>query len=127
MSDAAPRVLVVDDEPVMRQILIAVLGKLGCDVVAEADTDQAAMTAFKTTSPDFTLLDINLGDSNGLDVLRRIKGIARDARVVMLTATDDTTVAEHCLVNGAQGYIVKGDGADALEAAIAHQLKLSAT
>lgn len=123
MSDKPVRVLVIEDDVLMRDIVVAVLGKLGCDVVGEAGSGSEAVQVFRAHRPDITFLDINLGGSNGLDVLRRIRRIAADARVVMLTASDDTTVAEHCLVNGAQGYIVKGDAGQSLQDAISAHLE----
>lgn len=128
MADSAesrkPRVIVVDDEPVMRQLVSRIAESLGCDVVAMAEDDAGAMRAFKAHKPDLTFLDIKLGRSNGLDVLKRISGIAPDAAVVMLTAMEDPTVAEHCLTQGAQGYVVKGGGPDGIEKAVAEQLRL---
>jgi len=118
------RVLVVDDEPVMCALISTVLKTLGCEVVAEAEDDKSAMQAFKAHKPDITFLDIKLGHTNGLDVLKRIVGIAPAARVVMLTGMEDPTVAEHCLLHGAQGYIVKGGGSDHMKDAMEQQLKL---
>lgn len=110
MSDAVKscRILVVDDEPMMRAVLKMVLEAIGCEVVAEAGDGKEAFAQFKETAPDLTLLDIEMPVKNGIDALSDIRTADGSARVVMLTGNDNTNIAEACIANGAADYIRKG-------------------
>jgi two-component system, chemotaxis family, chemotaxis protein CheY len=117
------RILIVDDEPMMRAVLKMVLEAIGCEVVAQAGDGKEAFVQFKETTPDLTLLDIEMPVKNGVDALSDIRNIDSSARVVMLTANDNTNVAEACIANGAADYIRKGQTPEELMALL--QTKLS--
>ncbi|MBT3700961.1 MAG: response regulator transcription factor [Alphaproteobacteria bacterium] len=125
MSDTQKscRILIVDDEPMMRAVLKMVLEAIGCEVVAQAGDGKEAFVQFKETTPDLTLLDIEMPVKNGVDALSDIRNIDSSARVVMLTANDNTNVAEACIANGAADYIRKGQTPEELMALL--QTKLS--
>ena len=78
-------VLVVDDETLIRQSLQAVLIDEGFEVTA-AGSLADAWAAFEKDRPDIVLLDLVLGDGNGLDLLRRIKGQGAPVKVVVISA-----------------------------------------
>ena len=101
-------VLIVDDEPMMRAVLRMVLEGIGANVVGEASNGVEAIDEFVDTSPALTLLDIEMPVKNGFDALSEIKQKDSKARVIMLTANDDTSIAEACIANGAIDYILKG-------------------
>ena len=69
---AFTRILVVEDEPVFRSIVVRNLRARGCEV-EEADTTAAALASLQSTLPDLILLDINLPDRSGWDVLRHLQ------------------------------------------------------
>ena len=125
MSDTQKscRILIVDDEPMMRAVLKMVLEAIGCEDVAQAGDGKEAFVQFKETTPDLTLLDIEMPVKNGVDALSDIRNIDSSARVVMLTANDNTNVAEACIANGAADYIRKGQTPEELMALL--QTKLS--
>ena len=127
MPERSPKVLVVDDDELVRRLIGALLKDLGCDVIGEEAEGEAALETFNAQQPDLTLLDIDMPGVNGLEVLQCIQVLAPGAAVVMLTAMSDTAVAEHCLVNGAQGYIRKGIDPESLRQEIAEQLELLTT
>lgn len=114
VENTPPRVLIVDDDILIRALLVSLLKKLGVEIVGEAANGREAIVAYSNLNPDLTLLDIQMPIKNGVDTLREIKRIDRHAEVVMLTANDDTAVAESCINSGARTYIKKGVGPDEL-------------
>ena len=100
------KILVVDDERMIRWTLTEALSSWGYAPI-EADTVKASLATFDAEQPSVTLLDINLPDGSGLDVLSEIKRRKPDAVVVMITANvlvDDTIAA---LRGGAYDFIGK--------------------
>lgn len=103
MSD--PRVLVVDDEPMVREVLARYLEKEGFAVDTAADGEQAIET-FGAVRPDLVLLDLMLPRVDGLEVLRRVRALAPTA-VIMLTAKGEETDRVVGLELGADDYVTK--------------------
>jgi DNA-binding NtrC family response regulator len=111
------KVLVVDDEKMIRWSLGEALRGWGFEPV-EAETAAAALSAFDAESPAAILLDINLPDASGIDVLRRIRQRQPDAVVIMITANvlvDETIAA---LRGGAYDFIGKPINLEELHVAI---------
>src|SRR5262245_66624135 len=79
------KVLIVDDEPTVRWVLAEALRGWGYEAV-EAETGAATLTALGAQQPMAVLLDINLPDSSGLDLLREIKRRMPQVAVIMITA-----------------------------------------
>jgi len=102
----------------MRKLLGKLISVMGSTVVGEAESGSEGVSLFKTQNPDVTLMDINMPGKNGVEALREIIKSNPSAAVVMLTAMDDTVVAESCLHQGAIGYIQKGTDMVALQAAL---------
>lgn len=112
-----PKVLVVDDEKMIRWSLGEALRGWGFEPV-EADTAGAALTAFDAEPPAAILLDINLPDASGIDVLRRIRQRQSDSVVIMITANvlvDETIAA---LRGGAYDFIGKPINLEELHVAL---------
>jgi len=108
---------VVDDEKMIRWSLGEALRGWGFEPV-EAETVSAALAAFESESPSAVLLDINLPDGSGLDVLRKIRQSQQDAVVIMITANvlvDETIAA---LRGGAYDFIGKPINLEELQVAI---------
>ena len=103
MSDA--RVLVVDDEPMVREVLARYLEKEGFAVEEAADGEQA-LARFEAAVPDLVLLDLMLPRVDGLEVFRRIREGASTA-VIMLTAKGEETDRIVGLELGADDYVTK--------------------
>jgi two-component system response regulator ResD len=103
--DGQGKVLVVDDEPIVREVLSRYLQREGFDVDAVEDGEQA-LAAFAEGRPDLVLLDLMLPRVDGLEVFRRIR--ARDGTpVIMLTAKGEETDRVVGLQLGADDYVVK--------------------
>jgi two-component system, NtrC family, response regulator AtoC len=117
LKDNKPKILVVDDEKLIRWSLSEALRGWGFEPI-EAETVSAALAAFEADTPAAVLLDINLPDGSGLDVLRKIRHRQQDAVVIMITADVlvDQTIA--ALRGGAYDFIGKPINLDELQVAI---------
>ena len=98
-------VLVVDDDPHIRQLLVFALGKAGLDTVEAAD-GEAALAAVAEHEPDLVVLDINMPRMDGLEVCRRIRG-SGDLPVLFLSSRDDEIDRVVGIELGADDYVVK--------------------
>ncbi len=101
-----PQVLVVDDEVLIRQSLHAVLADEGFTVTA-AESAVEAWRAFERDRPDIVLLDLVLGDGNGLDLLKRMKEVAPSIKVVVISAHGSFEHAVGAMKLGAYDFIKK--------------------
>ena len=99
------RILIVDDEPLITEVLGEHF-KVDYEVeTALNGTD--ALTAILRTRPDIVLLDINMPRMNGVEVLRDIKQIDETIAVIMVTANEQISLAAEALKSGAFGYVPK--------------------
>jgi len=99
------RVLVVDDDPALAEMLTIVLRGEGFDTAVVGDGTRA-MPALREFKPDLVLLDLMLPGMNGIDVCKAIRGES-GVPVVMLTAKSDTVDIVLGLESGADDYVVK--------------------
>lgn len=106
MSSRARRILVVDDEAAIREILSRLLRREGYDTVVAADGDEA-LTLIKRESPDLVLLDIQMPGLDGIEALRQIKKLDRDLPVVMVTSDGRVPQVVASVRAGAHDYVVK--------------------
>ena len=113
------RLLLVDDHPVLRAGLVALL-QLEPDllVVGQASTGAAAVQMWRRCRPDVCLLDLFMPDMDGLETLRRILEAQPEARVVILTSSEAPADADRALAAGAAGYVTKSLEHEAILAAI---------
>lgn len=118
MSGAAYRVLVVDDHPVFRAGLCAILDAApDLVVVGEATTGLEAVELAARTFPDVVLMDLHMPDLGGVEATRRILAQAPATRVLVLTMIDRDAALAASLRAGARGYLLKGsDRAEVLRA-----------
>ena len=108
MSGALARVLVVDDEAHVMELIKLALGTEGFEVIA-ACTGKEALEMAVTEKPDIVLLDINLPDINGIEVCKQLKA-GEDTRripVLFLSALSQKENTEKCLAVGAVACIFK--------------------
>lgn len=78
------------------------------ELVAEADSAAAALSAFRRTRPDVTLMDLRLPDRSGVEAITAIRSEYPDARIVVLTTELGDAQIQRSLAAGAMGYILKG-------------------
>ena len=100
------RVLIVDDEKMVRNALSDLLRKKGFDV-ASAESGPQALETFPAFNPDVVLLDILMPGMNGIEVLKQIKPMNPDVCVIILTAVKDLTIARDAMQQGANDYLTK--------------------
>jgi two-component system OmpR family response regulator len=100
------RILVVDDEPHILDIVRAYLVRDGHEVVTAAD-GEAALTQVRDASPDLVVLDVMLPRRSGFEVLRELRAAGSTAAVIMLTARDDVIDRVAGLEIGADDYVTK--------------------
>jgi CheY-like chemotaxis protein len=115
------RILIVDDEEEVRQLVAEFLESRGYSVITAA-TGFEALTAVKHYRPDVVLMDIMMPKMNGLETLRRIREIDPRVGVIMLTAVDDEGVAKEAMRGEAYDYITKPLDFGYLELAIMTKL-----
>lgn len=115
------RILTVDDHPILRSGIAAVLAaEDDMAVVAEANDGEQAIEAFRTHRPDVTLMDLQLPGISGIDAIVAIREEFPNARVIVLTTYQGDAQALRSLKAGAMGYLLKhmlrSDLADAIRA-----------
>ena len=102
------RILIVDDHPVVRHGLAAMLSyQPDMEVVAEADTGLAAIDGFERHAPDVTLMDLSLPVMSGVDAILAIRRRDTKARIIVLTTFSGDVHAIKALKAGAAGYLLK--------------------
>jgi DNA-binding NarL/FixJ family response regulator len=101
------RILIVDDHPLTRDALAALLAQQGFEVVGEAADGEAALAAARKYEPDVVLLDLTMPGLDGLAALPRIRDEAPSCEVVVLTASDTEENLLAAIRAGASGYLLK--------------------
>jgi DNA-binding NarL/FixJ family response regulator len=100
-----PRVIVADDNAVVRSGLASLLQAGGVEVLAEAADGEKAIALAERLCPDLVLLDVRMPLVDGVTAAREL---AKKTRVLMLTYTDTPEVIRAAIGNGASGYLVHG-------------------
>jgi two-component system response regulator PilR (NtrC family) len=117
-----PRILVVDDERSMRELLAIVLKREGYDV-ALADSGQAATELLERDRVDLLISDIKMPDMSGVDVLRAAKKIDPDVLAIMITAFASTETAVEAMRLGACDYLSKPFDVDLLKMKVREKIE----
>jgi response regulator NasT len=115
VTQASPRIVVAEDEAVIRMDLVETLREEGYDVVAEAADGPSALEAILTRSPDVALVDIAMPGLDGIEVTRRVSEMTA---VVVVTAFGQRDRIEQARDAGAMAYLVKPVTRDDLVPAI---------
>ena len=123
MNDAAPKILVIDDELSMRELLEYMLSKEGYAVTC-AQNGSEAISLLKKNDFDLLLCDIRLGDMSGLEVLRASKEKNAASVVIMISAYASTETAVEAMNDGAYDYVPKPFNNDELMETVAKALEL---
>lgn len=102
------RILIVDDHPVLREGIAAVLeSEPDMVLVAEASNGNEAIEQFRTHHPDITLMDLQMPQLNGTDAILGIRQDFPDARIIVLTTYSGDAQAVRAFKAGAFGYLLK--------------------
>ncbi len=117
MSDADLRILLVDDHPIYREGVARTLSDAsGMQIVGQASDGDRAVTMVRALQPDLVLMDISMPRGGGIPALAAIMQEEKPPLVVMLTASEEEDDLMQALRLGAQGYVLKGVGAEELVA-----------
>ena len=110
MKDAGKiRVLCMDDHPIVRDGIAAIIGLQPDMMLAgAAATGGEALERFFELRPDVTLVDLRLPDMSGFDLIKKIKDKSPNARIIVLSSHEGDVDIQRALEAGAQGYVVKG-------------------
>jgi DNA-binding NarL/FixJ family response regulator len=124
--------LVVDDHPIFRQGLVALIrSNERYQVCAEAGTVAETLEALERSVPDIALVDITLVGQNGLDLVKTLKAAHPEILVLIISMHDEVVYAERALRAGARGYVMKQEAAsvmlDAIETVLSGRIYVSAT
>ena len=111
-------VLLIDDHPIVRAGCRRLLESRGGVRVLEAKTAAEGLALFETAEPDIVVLDVNLPDRGGLDLLRELRARRPGLRVVMFSMYEDAAFVSRALAAGAMGYVSKNDDPETLIEAI---------
>ena len=120
----AGKILVVDDEPEVRQLMEHFLTECGYEVRI-AENGRLALAALDTFMADVVLLDMHMPEMDGLETLKRLTARSPSLPVIMVTVNEDVETTTHLLQMGVADYVPKPFNLDYLEQAI--NIQLSAT
>ncbi|MBC7668837.1 response regulator transcription factor [Caulobacter sp. DWR2-3-1b2] len=115
-------VLIIEDDPLVRQYVELVLSQLGYNT-SSVGTGELGLKALQNSKWDLVLLDIQLPDMTGVDLLRLLRRYQRvNAAVMMMTAKGDLATVREAMDAGADGYLVKPFTPDVLTKRVAAML-----
>jgi DNA-binding response OmpR family regulator len=118
MSHEPPRILVVDDEPPLRELVVVTLGPAySCDEAADGD---AALERLRDSRYDLVMLDVMMPGRSGLDVLREMRSdeALRDVPVIVMSAWQSSEDVVAVLEAGASGFLAKPFRLEELDSAV---------
>jgi len=113
------RVLIVEDHPIVREGLTAMIQRqpdLMC--CGEADGAVAALSAVTAEKPDVVLVDLRLRTGDGLDLIKALRSLHAEVRILVVSQFDEMVYAERAMRAGAQGYVMKEQAAQEVVTAI---------
>jgi Response regulators consisting of a CheY-like receiver domain and a winged-helix DNA-binding domain len=116
-NDRIPQVLVVDDEPNIRELVQVALKFHGCAVAVSA-SGKDALHQVGAYDPDLMILDVMLPDMDGFEVCRTLRSEGNDVPVIFLTARDTTSDTIRGLTLGGDDYVTKPFSVEALVARV---------
>ena len=113
------RIMLVDDHPIVREGLAAILQRRGMVIVAEAADGLEAVAQFRQNQPDVTLMDLRLPNMSGVEAIQAIRSAFHNAAILVLTTYDTDNDIYTAIRAGAKGYLLKDCPRDELLRAIA--------
>lgn len=105
-----PRIIIVDDHPIVRDGLARLISEKGgpeFEIVGTAGTVSEALSLMETLSPDMLIVDISLEGKDGTELIKTIRAMEYDSRILVFSMYDEFLYAERVLEAGADGYVTK--------------------
>src|SRR5690606_5243257 len=106
------RVMLVDDHPIIREGLRSLLRETEFEVCAEAETVSEAKALLRQVEPDVLVLDLTLGQGDGLELVRDVRVRYPRVRILVLSMRDESVYALRLIGAGASGYLMKESAAN---------------
>ncbi len=101
------KILIVDDNDLMRTLLRGILRSENCQVIGEARNGSLALESITRNKPDIVFLDVVMPEMDGLEALQNIKSKYPEIIVVMITGNPSKENVEESIQGGASGFIIK--------------------
>jgi DNA-binding NarL/FixJ family response regulator len=119
VRDERTKILIVDDHPIVRRGLAQLINQESdLSVTGEAENAEQALGFMGEQGFDIAIVDVSLGDTDGIELTEMIKSKWPDLPVLILTMHDEPHYARSAIDAGARGYVVKRDAAETIVAAI---------
>ena len=116
------KILIVDDSPITRAMIADFLQMSGHQVAGEAENKVQALAAYVAKKPDLVTLDLSMGEDDGFTVLKGLREIDPQARVVIVSANTQQDIYDQLLQQGAKGFVTKPFTLEELNTAVAKGL-----
>ena len=104
---ASPKIIIVDDNDLIRTLLRGILRAEDCEIIGEARNGTLALELIEKSKPDIVLLDVLMPEMDGLETLQNIKQQYPEIIVVMITGSPSKDNVKESIDGGASGFIVK--------------------
>lgn len=118
-SDSRARVFVVDDHPLVRESLVALINRqTDLYVTGQASDSPSAFSAMLHNPVDIAVVDLSLPGESGLELIKKLQALSPSPRVLVLSMHDEAFYAERALRAGAMGYVMKQETTDKVIIAI---------
>ncbi|AZO95564.1 response regulator [Halocella sp. SP3-1] len=101
------KVLIVDDAAFMRMMIKNILVEDGFEIAGEAENGKEAIELYKELEPDLVTMDITMPDMDGIEAVKEILKIDKDARVIMCSAMGQQAMVIDAIQAGAKDFVVK--------------------
>jgi len=126
-SNTQKQVYLVDDHPLMRESLAALLQQeLGLVVCGEADNAERAEQEIEERKPDLAILDLSLKESSGFELIKSLRSATPELKIIVLSMHDERLYAERCIRGGANKYLMKRGSSERIVAAVSDVLSWKA-
>jgi DNA-binding NarL/FixJ family response regulator len=113
------KVLLVDDHAILLDGVKSLLShEVSVDVIGEANSAEQALEFLKTNKADLLITDFNLPGMDGLSLVRLVKKLSPDTKIIVLSMHDETHLVKEILKEGVEGYVLKNDSHKELKMAI---------
>ena len=101
------KILVVDDSLIMRRNVTKILESLGHKIIADAKDGQEGIEAYRRCKPDLVTMDITMPEMDGIEAVKGIKKIDKEAKIMMVTSHGQEDMVISAIRAGASGYLLK--------------------
>lgn len=113
--DRKKRIIIVDDHPIFTQGLKLIINSYEeYEVAGDAENIADALELASEKNPDISIIDLNLGNEDGLDLIKKMKRRFPDMKILVLSMLKESYYAERSLLAGAHGYIMKEETSEML-------------